>query len=171
MKFCMTINKNQRGYTLLEVLVATAITGLIVAGLTTAIFQISDVNAMSRARMAAIKEVENAVSWISLDAQSAQTISTTSPSGFPLTLSWVDWDNTSTDISYSVQDGQLHRSQSINGEEPINTVIIPHVNSEQQMTNCQFSMGVLTLKITATINGFRTASETRYFNITPRPST
>jgi len=162
------MNKNQRGLTLIEVLIVIAITGIIIGGITTAIFQVFDVSARSTAHMTAVKEVENAVHWVIRDAQVAQSVNATAPSGFPLTLTWVEWNNTSNNVTYSVQNGQLQRSYSVNGGQPSTTVVIPHLNPDSQMTNCQFSSGVLAFKITAATDGSSPASETRSFKVVPR---
>jgi prepilin-type N-terminal cleavage/methylation domain-containing protein len=162
------MSKSQRGFTLVEVLISIAIVGVMGGGITTVIYQIFDVNAMSTNRMTAIKEVEYAIHWITPDAQMAQSLNSTAPSGFPLTLTWVEWNNTSNNVTYSVQNGQLQRSQSVNGGQPIDTILMRHLNPDPQMTNCQFSSGVLTFKITATVTGFRSVSETRSLNIISR---
>ncbi len=163
------MNKNQRGLTLIEVLIVIAITGIIIGGITTAIFQVFDVNARSTAHMTAVKEVEKAVHLITRDAQMAQSVNATAPSGgFPLTLTWVEWNNTSNNVTYSVQDGQLQRSYSVNDGQPSTTVVIPHLNPDSQMTNCQFSSGVFAFKITAATGGSSPASETRSFKVVPR---
>ena len=100
----MLINKDQRGFTLIELIVAIAITGLITGGITTAIFQVFSVNALSNNHMLALRQVQNAGYWISHDAQMAQNITlgdnpdTPPPADPPnppeteiLTLVWVGW--------------------------------------------------------------------------------
>lgn len=164
------IDSNQSGFTLIEMIIVIAITGIIAGGIAAAVFQIFDVNGRSVVHMTAVKEVEDAAHWIIRDAQMAQNVNLTAPGGFPLTLTWVEWDNTRNDVTYSLQNGELQRSHSINGEPPTVTAVIRHINSDPQMTNVRFSTGVLTFKITATISGFRSASESRSFEVIPRAS-
>ena len=118
--------------------------------------------------MTAVKEVENAVHRIIRDTQMAQSVNATAPNGFPLTLTWVAWNNTSNNVTYSVQNGQLQRNYSLNGGQPTKTAVVPHINPDPALTSCNFTSGVLAFKITATIGGSRPASETRSFEVIPR---
>jgi len=66
------INKNQRGVTLMGIIVAVAITGIIAGAATTTIFQVFSGNTRTSNHMTAVKQVQNAGYWISHDAQMAQ---------------------------------------------------------------------------------------------------
>ncbi len=162
-------SKSQWGFTLIEMIIVVAIVGLIGGGLSTAVFQIWSINAMDTAHTTAVKQVENAVHWISRDAQMAQTVQTGGGSGFPLNLTWVKWDNTANEVTYSIQNGRLQRAYSINGGQPTSTVVAQYINTDSGAINCQFASGVLSFKITASIGGFRPASETRTCEVVPRP--
>ncbi len=133
------INKNQRGFTLIELLVAIAITGLITGGLTMTIFQVFDVNALTSNHMTAVRQVQNAGYWVSHDAQMAQSVVITGVSGFPLILTWTDWE---TGDEYKVDydllvDNELKRSHFINDGEPSGTLVAQYIDS----ANCEFSGG------------------------------
>ena len=154
---------------LTELLVAIGISGIILLVASMAIFQVLSVNALDNTNMKAVKQVENAVYYIGRDAQMAQTVQTGGESGLPLNLSWVQWDNTVVQVTYAIQNSELRRDYSVNGGEPTSTVVAQHINTESGATNFQFSDGVLTFKITASLDGYRPASETRVCQIIPRP--
>jgi prepilin-type N-terminal cleavage/methylation domain-containing protein len=161
------INKNQSGFTLIEILMVIVIASLITIGVVTAIGQTSNVSVGTDAHMTATKEVENAVHWVTDDAQMVQSVNTTaSPSGFPLTLAWVDWNSNSKNVIYGLVNGQLLRRYIVNGGQPVDSVIVGHIDSSQ--TNCSITSAELTFKITSTIGSSHPVSETRSFSVTPR---
>jgi prepilin-type N-terminal cleavage/methylation domain-containing protein len=160
----------QSGYTMLELLIGIMLLGIISGGITTFIYQIIDTYNRSTSRMTAVKEVENAIHSISRDVQMAQIISTdtSDPSGLPLTLTWVDWDNTTYSVIYSVQDDQLTRTMNSGTA----TVMVSHLDIPQ--TVCHYDVDtilnrkIFTMQLTSTVVGYRTASESRSIEIIPR---
>lgn len=161
-------NGSQQGFILIEVVVAIAITGLIGAGITMSAVQVMNVRALSTNHIIAVKQVESAAYWINRDVRMSQGILPGAGSGFPLNLSWVAWDNTSNNVSYEINDGQLRRRHSVNGTPPVQTAIAKYINSDPVSTNCSYSSGVFTFKVTASVNGFRPSSETRLIQVIPR---
>ena len=161
-------DNNEKGFTLIEVIVALALSCLVGGSITMSIFQVLDVNARSTTHMTVLDDVERAVHLITLDAQMAQLMSIVPPSGFPLTLTWVEWDGTSNNVTYSIQEGKLLRNYSRNGGTLVSTVVAHHIDSEPQMTNVQYSGGTLVFRITTTVGGFRPGSESRSFKVFPR---
>jgi prepilin-type N-terminal cleavage/methylation domain-containing protein len=162
--------REKKGFTLIEVLVAVAVTSLIGLGAGVTTSQIFNVNGMTGSRMIAVKQVENAVSWISRDSQMAQVVQVGGGAGFPITLNWTEWDNTTHQVIYSIQNNQLKRSESINSNPAAVIVAADHISSDAALTNCQYASGIITYKLTVTVGGFRPASETRTFRIVPRPN-
>ena len=61
----------QKGMTMVELVVAIAITGIIVAFLGTAIYQIITVTGYGNDRLTAVHELQNAAYWFNLDGQEA----------------------------------------------------------------------------------------------------
>ena len=93
--FISKITKNQRGFTLIELIIAIAITTLIAGGVASALFQVYNVNTLNSNHMTATRQVQNAGFWISQDSQMAQIVDTTDDVGTAeieiLFLSWTGW--------------------------------------------------------------------------------
>ena len=94
--------KDQRGFTLVELVMAIAITGLIVSVLGTAIFQIVNVTGYGNDRMIATHELQNAAHWVCLDGQGASSAS----GGTELVLTLPD----SSSITYRLEGTKLRRT-------------------------------------------------------------
>ena len=159
------MNKNQSGFTLIEIIIAVAVAGLIISAITGTIFQVFTTNTRDTAHMVAVKQVENAVHWISRDAQMAQVIEPGEDSGFPLNLSRIGKNNW-YQVTYTLGGGELQRLYSVNGEDPIVTLVARFIDPE--MTYCEFEEDVLIYKITTAV-GDGSQSESRVCQVTPRP--
>ena len=86
------LNKNQRGFTLVEVIIVLAIIGIVIGAATTTIVQVINGSSSTSNHMIAIRQVQNAGYWVSRDVQMAQEVEPTAdPDGFPLTLRWTEW--------------------------------------------------------------------------------
>jgi len=164
-------NRNQRGFTLIEMLVVVSITGLIALGASMAIIQVLNQSARNTDYTAASRYTLNAINWISVDAQMAQTMQTDGASGFPLTLRWVGWDNKTYEVVYSLEDNKLRRSYSIDDGEPSEISVAEYINTDTQLTNCVSDNGVLTLRVTSSVGeGRQTCTVTKVRDISSRPS-
>jgi len=93
--------KEQAGFTLTELLIAVAITGLIVGFLGTAVYQTVSITRYGSDRLIAAHDLQNTAHWVSLDAQMANEA--TGGSELVLTL-----PEEST-ITYSVVGSELLR--------------------------------------------------------------
>ena len=166
------INKDQKGFGLVELIVALAITGLITGGITMSIFQVFDINTRSNNHMTAVIQVHNAGYWISHDTQMAQSVVTTGVSGFPLTLTSTDWDSGDVhQVIYTLLvDNKLQREHYTNLNLDATTIVAEYINPNPAKTKCEFAGGKLTLTVTATVGGWKPASETRIYEVIPRPS-
>ena len=151
-----------------ETLVALAILGFIAPALSMSIYQVLNINELAGNHMTVIKQAESAMHWLSGDALMAQTVQTGGSSGFPLDLAWVDWENVSNNVTYTLMDGELQRVHSINGTTVSSSVVAWHIDSDPEDTSCNYTDGTLTFKITSSIGGFRPVSEERVGKIIPK---
>jgi prepilin-type N-terminal cleavage/methylation domain-containing protein len=156
----------ERGFTLVEFVVAIAIIGIISIPVVASIIQVFVVSSESSSHMTAVKAVENAIHWITDDAQMAQQVDVTGPAGFPLTLSWVEWSGDFDCATYNLVDGQLQRSYTLNHGPPEINVIAANIDSSR--TSCALVGRLVEFTVTATVDGFRPASETRTITIQRR---
>ena len=182
---------DQRGFTLVETLIVLAVSGILLSALTFGVIQTIKTNSRSFSHMTAVKEVENAVHWITRDAQMAQTINgsnitvastNVTPKNFSTVNLALSWNNTApgvdstniTMVTYQGVGGQLLRVLSQNGSANVITVIVPHLGSSTwNFTNSNGNyIGLVTLSfsINATVSGFgsASASENRSFTVHPR---
>jgi prepilin-type N-terminal cleavage/methylation domain-containing protein len=148
-----SIHKGQKGFSLLELLVALAITGLITTGITMVISQTFTGSTRSSNHMVAVRQVQEAGYWVSYYAFNSQNLTITGDSGFPLILRWVDFDASGTNASQKVVFNLNLTSSGLRGSyyvgnattpDPVKTGQIPvfsFVSSNKTKTNCQVSGG------------------------------
>src|SRR4030042_2711727 len=94
--------KGERGFTLVETLVAVAITGFIGMVLGLAVQQVATVPEKGNDQVDALRAVQNAAHWVGLDGQMAESAS----GGGSLTLTLPD----DSVISYTLSGDSLHRA-------------------------------------------------------------
>jgi prepilin-type N-terminal cleavage/methylation domain-containing protein len=163
------INKNQLGFTLVEVILAIAISGIITGGITMTIFQVFSGNIRTGNHMTAVRQVQNAGYWVSHDAQMAQPNSIDdNPSGGEfLVLGWTDWANDDHQVVYNLlADNKLQRSHSINDGDTETSIIAEYINPDQTSCVWDDDSGELTFTVTATVGE---QTETRVYEAVPRP--
>jgi len=162
---------NQRGMTLIELVVAMGIAGFVVVGAAAVIFQLFTVSARSSDYMTAYTQVQNAGFSVSRDALQAEEVSVVDdPETLEielLTLDWSDWEGDAHQVVYTLEDAsgglkELWRDYS-NGVTQETIRVAKYIDPG---TNCSWDEKVLTLVITAQV-GDKTA--TRTYNVGPRP--
>jgi prepilin-type N-terminal cleavage/methylation domain-containing protein len=143
----------QKGMTIVELVVATAITGIIVVLLGTAIYQILNVTGYGNDRLNASHDLENASYWFNFDGQRAITAS--GGSGLALTLS----DNST--VTYALTGTELRRNAG-----GAYMVLAWNVAS----LNFSISNRVITMSLTSSPSGRYDASENGTYQVYLRPA-
>jgi prepilin-type N-terminal cleavage/methylation domain-containing protein len=144
---------SESGFTLVELVIATVITGLIVSFLGTAIYQIFTVSQYGNDRLTATHEVQNAAYWFNLDGQ--QATAATGGTGLYLTLS----DNSS--VTYARVGTELRRTS--NGTQMI---------LARNITSASFTVTnrLITMQLTSAPQGRDHIMENRTYQVWLRPS-
>lgn len=157
---------NQKGYSLIEMVIFLALAGILGAGITTfAVQTITETN-RSSAYMQAIQQVENAGYWVSRDVQMAQAVTPGPNAGFPLLLTWTDINQNTFQVTFTLSGGQIQRSLVENGGAPLQTLVAQSINATPTLTSCCYVNGLLTFNATATVG---TSSISRTYQIKKRP--
>ena len=172
----------QSGFVLIEMLMVIAISGLIIAGIVEVTVQTVVITAANNSRIAAVKQVENAIHWIERDAQMASSKSIepsdSTVTDFPLELSWIHFeDNYTHFITYRLDNSVLIRREEVKDiTEPENhelisdTVTVICNNVMASDSNYAFNAEILEVNLTVTVSDFRSATEARTLYVIPRVS-
>jgi prepilin-type N-terminal cleavage/methylation domain-containing protein len=171
LRFIKLLHRNRAGFTLIEILAAITITGIISLGAAVATGTVMNQTTHNRDYTSADRQVINALHWIACDAMMAQTVNGTG--GFPqtnsLSLQWRGWDNTLYSANYTLTNGELRRVYS-DGSSLATTLIATGINSAADKTNCVSGNGTLTITITATAGaGSKTVNVTKAAEVSCRP--
>jgi len=156
------IHKNQKGFTLIEVMITVAILAVIGVVIQAVIVEVIQSNRTSN-HMVAVRQVQQAGYYVSKDGLQAQDIDGNLTISSPLHLNWTDWDGQSYDITYTLEPmqpmGTLYRLHRNDASLPIEYLT--------EDTECRWNNAtrVLTFNVTAMV-GLQT--ESRIYEIKPR---
>jgi prepilin-type N-terminal cleavage/methylation domain-containing protein len=159
------IKTNQKGFTLIEILIAVAIAGLMAAGTAGATVQIIQ-STDTTAHMLAVRQVQTAGYWVSTDALQAQYVTAPGSEGFPLSLEWTDSESNYHNITYALGEtpGELQRSDGATN------IVVGRYLTDDTICSWDGTAKILTFAVTASVTGARgQETETRTYEIEPRP--
>jgi prepilin-type N-terminal cleavage/methylation domain-containing protein len=131
--------QRQAGFSLLELLVVLAILSLLSMAINAGIVHAVRVSSDGSERMTAIKQVENAMQWLTKDVQQAQTVNISLGNGFPLGLSWIEWNGTVHHVSYRFAGTDLERVHEIDSGISQTTVVARYLDVTGDRTTCRFT--------------------------------
>ena len=162
----------QRGLGVLEIAVSVAITSLIGLGAAAATVQVVTQTSRNSDYTTGVTQVLNAIHWMGRDALMAQTITPDGGgTGFPLDITWVEWDNTSHQVTYAADGTSLTRTHYVDSVEQDSMTVARYINwTSANTTVTQTSDNVVQMRITATVgSGSNAMSVTKLRNVIPRP--
>ncbi|MCD6391456.1 MAG: prepilin-type N-terminal cleavage/methylation domain-containing protein [Dehalococcoidia bacterium] len=188
------LKKDQRGITLIELVIAIALTGVITAAITMSIFQVFNMNTRTSNHMAAVSHVQQAGKLVREDIMKAQNVDTGDDPGTPeLELLTLTWKEGGTEIPheviYTLEDmssGEfkiLWRYYYINPDinpDPVSTTkVAEYIDPDQTSCccdcdgdgdgdcdgDCNCDDAVVIFRVTANVGG---QSETRVYEVMPR---
>jgi len=162
------LHKDQRGLTIIELLVVIILTGLITAAITTTFFQVFDMNTRTANHMSALSQVQQAGKLVSEDILEAQP-DMIDDSPFTGEFFILSWNSTPTrEVTYTLEDGELWRSETIGEGVPETTRVAEYIDPTE--TNCNWDdvEKVLIFTVTATVGE---ESEQRIYRVQPRSGT
>ena len=168
------LNKSQKGMTMLELLMAFAVTGIITGGITATLYQMVIGSARTNNHMMAVKQVQNAGYWVSRDSQAAQSVVVAEgeDTGFPFTLTWTAWDDTVNTVTYTLDGTELWRDDGVQ-----QSAVAQFVDVDPTKTSCAFAdtngdtlKDTVIFRVTVSIgSSLQQETETREYRIVPRP--
>ena len=170
----------EKGFTLVELLVAITIMVVASGAAGAAIFQIFRGAERNNDHMTVVRQVQNAGYWISRDAQMAQTMTTDdlTPPNF-LIISWTEdptGDPIYHTVTYSFEDltdgiGKLKRNHVSTAGADEDTLVAQYIyydpSDVDDTSQASYECPVLTLQLTVV---FEETVETREYRISHRAS-
>ena len=163
------LHKDQRGFTLIEMVVVIVLIGVISLGITSAISQVMTINHRASNHMICVRQVQQAGKEVSKDTLQAQVINATGSQYHLVTLTWDEWGTNDTHtVEYELVDitdgiGKLQRTH--NNDEV--RIIAQYIATNQTSFVQVAGVDAYEFQVTATLG---TESETRIYEIKPRPT-
>lgn len=156
--------QNEGGFMVVELLVALVITGIVIIGISTMIFQVLTVKAMSANTITVTKQVESALHHLIRDVQMSQNISQTETEW--LVLEWT-WDDGYHRVAYEIEADKLYRNHTISGLPETRSLVAQYIDTGLVDWTLMGEESV-NITVAASIGGYKPASETRTIQVAQR---
>jgi len=157
------LHKDQRGLTIIELLVVMILTALITTAITTTFFQVFDMNTRTANHMSALSQVQQAGKLVSEDILEAQAIDPNPTTGEFLILGWNSTETHEVTYTLDLDNGELWRTETVGGDTTM-TRVAEYIDSDQ--TSCVPIGDAFKFTVTATVGE---ESEQRIYTVQPRP--
>ena len=165
--------RSQRGLTLVELMIAIALFGILAGSITMAFSHVFVHSTRASSQMTAVRQVQSAGYWVSQDALQARVVDPTEGSGFPLNLTipyrvgeGQESEEKDRTVVYQVVDGNLQRTSQDHDSDPVTTIIAEHITAAD-FTEDSDQPGVYIFTVSATTTGGSPVE--RDYKIEPRP--
>ena len=171
-KLLSRFKSNQKGFTLIEILISIAISAVLGFGAAAVLSQMFGENRRATTSMENTQQVESVGYWLTRDALIAQTIEPGASAGFPLRLKWQNWDFdingniVNNQVEYSISGENMMRTKSVNGITESQSRVASNIDVTG--TSCIYSATdhLITLDVTAREG---TATKSYTYQVKPRP--
>jgi prepilin-type N-terminal cleavage/methylation domain-containing protein len=161
--------KSEKGFTLPELLVTVAITGLIVGFLGTMVYQMLTVTEYGGDKMTATHELQNAANWVSYDGQMAKTASGSSELVLLLPdSSQVTYELVGTELLRNEGESQMTLARNISAVEFSVEERTEHVTAGVFSEDRR--LRIITMNVTSAPEGRPNITEERQYKICLRPT-
>jgi len=168
---------NQRGITLLELVIALGIAALVSSSASVSIVTLMRVSGENSSHMSVLQEVQNSGYWVKRDGVKAHAVTIddnlSTPDNEYITMDWTDWDGTVNRVIYTLEEMPggmcdfIRTHYTFDGANWIrqDTLLVAEF-IDDAATSRTWDGSVLTLNVTAQVGD---QIEARTYQAMPRP--
>jgi len=159
------IHKNQQGLTLVELLIAIVLVGIVTAGITITIGHMFTWTTRTNNHMMLVRQVQSAGYWVSRDFQQSQLPNAISE--LPFTLKW-ESGNITTEVTYELHGTDLRRTSRVNDDIQATGVIARFIDPATTVESSGYLLRFTVIATVGTESGYQQREE-RLYEVQRRP--